>query len=185
MLLWKCRGRAAELATANLKKRKGNIPTNLKEVTPNLSQQLRPPLPEPRVPLPNMLEASQVAPIMPDIEGVSLDPDLLTREQLRQSIAKHLLCQAVEANPKAVERKTFPFKHFVEFAFKYQLTLEGWLIDACPTFPGDVQFQVDKIHRHQWRDMWDPLFEDKTLRLRRWTAGSGFIVFVIHPLLTK
>jgi len=112
--------------------------------------------------------------------GVSLDPDLLTRELLRVGIAKCLLLQAIEANPDAA-RKGFPFKCFVGWAFKYELTLEGWLVDICPTFPGDPLFQPDKIQRHQWRRMWDALFEAKTLRIRCWTLGSSFFFIVCNP----
>jgi hypothetical protein len=108
---------------------------------------------------------------MEDDANPSLDPDNITRENLRRAVAKQLLFQAIEANPRAVERKTFPFKHFVEFAFKNQLTLEGWPIDICPTFPGDSQFQAEKVNRLQWREIWEAVFEKKVLRVRRWTPG--------------
>jgi hypothetical protein len=117
---------------------------------------------------------------MGDAAGVSSDPELLTRELLRVGIAKRLLLQAIEANPGAA-RKGFPFKFFVGWAFRYELMLEGWLVDTCPTFPGDPLFQPDKIQRRQWRKMWDALFEAKTLRVRRWTPGSFVLLFVKQP----
>lgn len=111
---------------------------------------------------------------MGDAADVSSAPDLLTRELLRIDITKRLLLQAIEANPDA-GRKGFPFKYFIGWAFKYELALEGWPVDICPTFPGDPLFQPDKIQRHQWRKMWGLLFEAKTLRVRCWTLGSSFL----------
>jgi hypothetical protein len=55
----------------------------------------------------------------------------------------------------------------------------GWPIDVCPSFPGDAGFDVDKIQRHQWRKIWDAVFENKTLQVRRWSSGLLFFVILL------
>jgi len=113
-----------------------------------------------------------------------MDPDTMTREQFRQVVAHQFLLQAIAANATADERKTFPFKRFVQFAFKHQLTLEGWLVEICPAFPGDTGFKVDKIQRFQWRKIWDVVFINKSLRVCRWTTGSLLLlIYLTQPLL--
>jgi hypothetical protein len=55
----------------------------------------------------------QVVPVLGNIlniGGVELNPENITREQFRAAVARHFLCQAIDANADAVERKTFPFK---------------------------------------------------------------------------
>ena len=114
--------------------------------------------------------------------GERLDPDAMTREQFSQVVTCQFLSQAIDANPNAEEQKTFPFKHFVQFAFKHQLTLEGWLVENCPAFPGDPGFKVDKIQHFQWCKIWDAVFVNKTLRVRRWTTGLFLLLtFLIRP----
>lgn len=114
-----------------------------------------------------------------NIGGVVLNPENIAREQFRVVVARHFLRQAIDANANAAEQKTFPFKRFVQFAFKFQLTLEGWFVDICPTFPGDLGFDVDKIQHHQWHKIWDAVFEDQTLKVHRWTTGSSFVTLPI------
>ena len=205
------RGRAADLATAGFKKSKGNASKqrNEREAGPQdpkdkeshhstLEEQSRmgkggPP------PLANAAaggaksarEVNAHVPAQPphsaagnalNAERERLDPDTMTREQFRQVVARQFLLQAIDANPNAEERKTFPFKRFVQFAFKHQLTLEGWLVENCPAFPGDPGFKVDKIQCFQWRKIWDAVFVNKSLRVRRWTAGLLLLLaLLIQP----
>ena len=210
-LLCVLRGRAADLATAGFKKTKGNAskqhnereacpqdPMNKEAHDSTFEEQN-----QKRKGAPPLLANAAVGSAKPSCEanahvlaqpplsaasnalnagGKRLDPDTMTREQFRQVVACQFLSQAIDANPNAEERKTFPFKCFVQFAFKHQLTLEGWLVENCPAFPGDPGFKVDKIQRFQWRKIWDAVFLNKTLRVRRWTTGLFLLLmFLIWP----
>jgi len=213
-LILKPRGRAANLATTELKRDgKGSTPTQYHTGNPSCrdsnhedqhrstGQQTKSKIANPpanavapssnivhklHVPTPGLLPSVPntsltVAENVLNIGGVILDPQNITREQRRQLIARQLLSQAIEANADAAERRTFPFKRFLHFAFKHQLTLDGWPIDICPTFPSDSAFQVEKIHSAQWSKIWDAVFTTETLMVRRWTAGLSSIVFSIWP----
>ena len=206
------RGRAADLAAGDFKKCKGKAPKppnedngqpqdpKHKEVRPSASgeqsrngksKQAPPPLAKPpadgaKPPRQTNVPLSGAQPPLLDgaLQGETMDPDAMTREQFRQVVARQFLLQAIEANASADERKTFPFKRFVQFAFKHQLTLEGWLVDICPAFPGDPGFKADKIQRFQWRKIWDAVFVNKSLRVCRWTTGSFLLlIYLVRPLL--
>ena len=207
-LIFLPRGRAADLATAGFKKSKGNAsrqrsereacpqdPMNKEARDSTLEEQNRkrkdapPPLSnaavggakpsrEVNAHVPAQLPLSAAGNAL-NAGGEKLDSDAMTREQFHQVVARQFLSQAIDANPNAEERKTFPFKRFVQFAFKHQLTLEGWLVENCPAFPGDLGFKVDKIQRFQWRKIWDAVFVNKTLRVRRWTAGLFLLLMLL------
>jgi len=212
LILLLFRGRAADLAAADFKKSKGSAPKQRnedkgqpqdpkhKEVRPSTSgEQIQngkskhapPPLAKPpadgaKPPRQTNATPSGAQPSLPDgaLQGETMDPDTMTKEQFRQVVARQFLLQAIAANATADERKTFPFKRFVQFAFKHQLTLEGWLVEICPAFPGDTGFKVDKIQRFQWRKIWDVVFINKSLRVCRWTTGSLLLlIYLTQPLL--
>jgi len=204
LLTGRLRGRAAELSAVNFKKggrgnalaqlgaqnhfggqQKSNIKLNKATYHGSPIVNLPPQSPQLQPSLPNMLvpQVVSVSGNILNIGGVELNPENITREQFQAAVARHFLCQAIDANADAVERKTFPFKRFVQFAFKYQLTLVGWPIDICPSFPGDAGFDVDKVQRHQWRKIWDAVFENKTLQVRRWLSGLLFFVILLWCLL--